>query len=69
LSCCRLEKVAQKLSLNLTHIIVYSCCVKVPSKRLPLLHITSDQGNGKLHLAELPRVKLHLAELPRVKLH
>ncbi|XP_053395117.1 zinc finger FYVE domain-containing protein 26-like [Mercenaria mercenaria] len=37
----KLEKVAAKLSLNLTHIIVYSCCMKIPSKRLPLLQITT----------------------------
>ncbi|XP_052767439.1 zinc finger FYVE domain-containing protein 26-like isoform X2 [Mya arenaria] len=36
----KLEKVAAKLSLNLTHIIVYSCCVHVPSKRLPLLQVS-----------------------------
>ncbi|XP_067681511.1 uncharacterized protein [Haliotis asinina] len=33
----RLESVAQKLSLNLTHIIVHSCCPRIPSKHLPPL--------------------------------
>ncbi|XP_046355808.2 zinc finger FYVE domain-containing protein 26-like isoform X1 [Haliotis rufescens] len=33
----RLETVAQKLSLNLTHIIVHSCCPRIPSKHLPPL--------------------------------
>ncbi|KAH9515330.1 hypothetical protein Btru_014177, partial [Bulinus truncatus] len=32
----RLEAVAGKLSLNLTHTIVYSCCPKIPSKHPPL---------------------------------
>ncbi|CAL1527591.1 unnamed protein product [Lymnaea stagnalis] len=31
----RLEAVAEKLSLNLTHTIVYSCCPKIPSKHPP----------------------------------
>ncbi|ESP02327.1 hypothetical protein LOTGIDRAFT_238051 [Lottia gigantea] len=30
----KLEKVAAKLSLNLTHIIVHSCCPRIPSKHL-----------------------------------
>ncbi|XP_076441937.1 uncharacterized protein LOC143280973 isoform X2 [Babylonia areolata] len=36
-SPARLEKVASKLSLNLTHIIVQSCCPQIPSKHLPSL--------------------------------
>ncbi|XP_069118425.1 uncharacterized protein [Argopecten irradians] len=32
----RLEKVARDLSLNLTHIIVHSCCPSIPSKHLPV---------------------------------
>ncbi|OWF55424.1 Zinc finger FYVE domain-containing protein 26 [Mizuhopecten yessoensis] len=34
----RLEKVARELSLNLTHIIVHSCCPSIPSKHLPVTH-------------------------------
>ncbi|KAK3587800.1 hypothetical protein CHS0354_042763 [Potamilus streckersoni] len=49
----KLEKVAKKLSLNLTHIIVYSCCVKIPSKHMPLLSAITQQEspqviNGKM---------------------
>ncbi|XP_076098495.1 uncharacterized protein LOC143068375 isoform X2 [Mytilus galloprovincialis] len=33
----KLERVAKKLSLNLNHIIVHSCCPKIPSKQLPAL--------------------------------
>lgn len=36
-SPARLEKVASRLSLNLTHIIVQSCCPQIPSKHLPAL--------------------------------
>ncbi|KAL4238418.1 hypothetical protein ACF0H5_003126 [Mactra antiquata] len=51
----KLEKVAAKLSLNLTHIIVYSCCIKIPSRRLPMLDavpshyaIETDTTGGKI---------------------
>ncbi|KAL3872697.1 hypothetical protein ACJMK2_035906 [Sinanodonta woodiana] len=49
----KLEKVAKKLSLNLTHIIVYSCCLKIPSKHMPLLSAVTQQEsppviNGKV---------------------
>ncbi|KAL5009258.1 hypothetical protein ScPMuIL_014839 [Solemya velum] len=37
----RLENVAKKLSLNLTHIIVHSCCPKIPSRSLQVLPPTS----------------------------
>uniref|UniRef100_A0A2C9LS35 Uncharacterized protein n=1 Tax=Biomphalaria glabrata TaxID=6526 RepID=A0A2C9LS35_BIOGL len=38
----RLEAVAGKLSLNLTHTIVYSCCPKIPSKHPPLKAVTDS---------------------------
>ncbi|GFO26040.1 Zinc finger fyve domain-containing protein 26 [Plakobranchus ocellatus] len=48
----KLEAVAEKLSLNLTHTIVYSCCPKIPSKHpqaLPqLMPETCVKGEGTL---------------------
>ncbi|KAI8788313.1 zinc finger FYVE domain-containing protein 26 [Biomphalaria glabrata] len=38
----RLEAVAGKLSLKLTHTIVYSCCPKIPSKHPPLKAVTDS---------------------------
>lgn len=49
----RLEKVAKKLSLNLTHIIVYSCCVKVPSKRLPVLGSAVQQNVNQMEYGKI----------------
>ncbi|KAK6181134.1 hypothetical protein SNE40_009062 [Patella caerulea] len=41
----KLEKVAAKLSLNLTHIIVHSCCPRIPSKQvLPIITDKTRQG-------------------------
>ncbi|KAK7103379.1 hypothetical protein V1264_018289 [Littorina saxatilis] len=44
----RLEKVATKLSLNLTHIIVQSCCPQIPSKHLPPIPTPCIQGVEKV---------------------
>ncbi|XP_059160306.1 zinc finger FYVE domain-containing protein 26-like, partial [Physella acuta] len=43
----RLEPVAEKLSLNLTHTIVYTCCPKIPSRR----HHWSDGQSGASNMS------------------
>ncbi|XP_035827727.1 zinc finger FYVE domain-containing protein 26 [Aplysia californica] len=39
----RLEAVAEKLSLNLTHTIVYSCCPRIPSKHAAVTAAELDE--------------------------
>lgn len=46
----KLEKMANRLSLNLTHIIVQSCCPQIPSKHLPAAPADVSQGVEKVGL-------------------